>query len=65
MTDRAEPSFDPEAFATAAADALGIPLTVERIPAVVANLRVLKAAADLVSAFALPDEAETAPVFEA
>ena len=57
----------PELDATldAAAGLLG--LTVEpawREP-VLANLRVLQAAAALVEGFPLPDEAEPAPVFEA
>ncbi|WP_306437193.1 DUF4089 domain-containing protein [Methylobacterium gnaphalii] len=34
-------------------------------PAIVANLKVLHAAAELVASFLLADEAEAAPVFEA
>lgn len=60
-----EPSFDPEAYAAVAAGALGLTLDPAWIAPVVANLRVLHAAADLVGAFPLPDEAEAAPVYAA
>ncbi|MFC7663900.1 DUF4089 domain-containing protein [Methylorubrum suomiense] len=44
---------------------LGLTLNSAWTAAVVANLRVLREAADLVGAFPLPDEAEAAPVFTA
>lgn len=56
---------DLDAVLDASAGLLG--LTIEpawRAP-VLANLRVLQAAASLVEDFPLPDEAEPAPVFEA
>ncbi|GAB6843435.1 hypothetical protein HNR00_000961 [Methylorubrum rhodinum] len=60
-----EPAFDPEAYAAAASGALGLRLDPVWIAPVAANLRVLHAAAGLVGAFPLPDEAEAAPVYEA
>ena len=60
-----EPAFDPEAYAVAASGILGLALDPAWIAPVVANLRVLHAAAELVGAFPLPDEAEAAPVYAA
>lgn len=57
--------FEPETYAAAAAPLLGIALDPAWIGPVTANLRVLAAAAELVTAFALPDETEAAPRFEA
>lgn len=67
MPSPATPTPEPDlaAYATAAAPVLGLSLDPAWIEPVVANLRVLRAAADLVAAFPLPDEAEAAPVFEA
>lgn len=59
------PTPDLDAFAAHAADMLGLTLDPAWTAAVVANLRVLREAADLVGAFPLPDEAEAAPVFTA
>jgi hypothetical protein len=44
---------------------LSIPLDPAWMGAVGSNLAVLRAAADQVGAFPLPDEAEPAPVYEA
>lgn len=59
------PAFDPEAYATAAAGALGLILDPAWMAPVAANLRVLHEAAERVGAFPLPDEAEAAPVYTA
>ena len=56
---------DLTAFAEAAAAVIRMPVDPAWTQAVVANLKVLRACADLVEGFALPDEAEAAPVFEA
>jgi len=58
-------AFDPETYASAASAMLALPIDPTWMQAIVANLRVLHAAAELVGAFPLPDEAEAAPVFEA
>jgi hypothetical protein len=52
-------------FIDAAARALGLPLEPNWKPAVAANLRVTLEHAASVEAFALPDDAEPAPVFKA
>ncbi len=66
MTDAPKPpDFDPETYAPAAAALLGLPLDPGWMPAIVANLRVLRDAADRVGTFPLPDEAEAAAVFTA
>ena len=65
MTTRDAPPPDLDAFAAAAAPLLGLHLDPAWVAPVIANLRVLAAAADLVGGFPLPDEAEAAPVFEA
>ena len=60
------PATDPlDRLVDAAADALGLPLDPAWRPAVKGNLAVTLQHAALVTAFALPDEAEPAPVFEA
>lgn len=59
------PAWDPHAYAAAAAPLLGLALDPAWVAPVAANLRVLAAAAGLVDGFALPDEAEAAPVFRA
>jgi hypothetical protein len=56
---------DLDAFATAGARLLGIPLAPEWRTAVRANLRVSLTLGALVAGFDLPDEAEPAPVFAA
>lgn len=56
---------DSEAVMEAAAGVLGLTIDPSWREAVLANLRVLRAAAELVEGFPLPDEAEVAPVFEA
>jgi hypothetical protein len=58
-------SFDPEAYAAAAAPLLGLSLDPRWLDSVTANLRVLEKAAALVSGFPLADEVEAAPSFEA
>jgi len=58
----AEPLDD---FIAAAAAALELPLEPEWQPAVKANLAVTLKHANLVADFALPDEAEPAPIFKA
>jgi hypothetical protein len=52
-------------FIDAAAHALELPLEPAWLPAVKANLLVTLRQAALVSEFALPDDAEPAPVFRA
>jgi hypothetical protein len=52
-------------FIAGAAQALGLEIAPAWLPAVRANLKVTLAQAALVSEFALPDEAEPAPVFKA
>jgi len=54
-----------DAFIDAAAHALELPLDPAWRPAVKANLLVTLRQAALVSEFALPDDAEPAPVFQA
>jgi len=58
-----EPKLDD--FIGAAAAALDLPLRPEWMPAVKANLVVTLKHANFVADFALPDEAEPAPVFKA
>lgn len=58
-------SPDLSAHVEGAAGLLGLPVAPDWREAVVANLRVLQAAAALVGAFPLPDEADAAPVYEA
>ena len=64
MTQSASPEA-PATYVAAAAALLGLPLDPAWAASVVDNFTVLKAAADRVAAFSLPDEAEAAPVFEA
>jgi hypothetical protein len=52
-------------FIDAAARALDLPIETAWKPAIRANLEVTLRLAALVSSFALPDEAEPAPVFAA
>jgi len=54
-----------EDLIAAAAGALGLPLEPAWMPAIKGNLTATLRAAALFDAFALPDEAEPAPVFEA
>ena len=54
-----------DGYIDAAARALGIPVEPQWNPAIKANLQVTLRLAALVEEFALPDEAEPAPVFEA
>lgn len=67
MTDHAAdtPMPDLEAYAAAAAALLGLSLDPAWTGPVVANLRVLYAAAAIVGGFPLPDTAEAAPVYTA
>ena len=58
-----EPDY--EAFAIHAASMLGLSVDPGWRGPIAANLRVLHAAAALVTGFPLPDEAEAAPVFTA
>ncbi|MDB5645584.1 DUF4089 domain-containing protein [Methylobacterium sp.] len=59
------PAGDLDTYIAAAAGLLSIPLDPAWMGAVGSNLAVLRAAADQVGAFPLPDEAEPAPVYEA
>lgn len=59
------PAFEPEPYIGATAPLLGLEIDAAWIASVAANLRVLAAAADLLSAFILPDAGEAAPRFEA
>jgi hypothetical protein len=54
-----------DAYIDAAARALDVPIEPAWKPAVRANLEITLRLAALVTEFALPDEAEPAPVFEA
>lgn len=56
---------DLDAFAAAGLSLLGLPFPPDWRAGVRANLRVCLAHAALVEGFALPDEAEPAPVFSA
>ncbi|GJD35146.1 DUF4089 domain-containing protein [Methylobacterium aerolatum] len=59
------PALDLDAVLDASAGLLGLTVAPEWRGPVLANLRVLRAAASLVEGFPLPDEAEAAPVFGA
>jgi hypothetical protein len=60
------PPADPlDDYITAAASALALPVAPEWRPAVKANLEVTLKHGAQVAEFALPDEAEPAPVFKA
>ena len=54
-----------DAYIDAAASALALPVESEWKPAIKANLQVTLRLGNTVAEFALPDEAEPAPVFEA
>ena len=63
---RARKAADPlDEFIAGAAHALGLRIERAWLPAVRTNLRITLAQAALVDEFALPDEAEPAPVFKA
>ncbi|NEU12824.1 DUF4089 domain-containing protein [Methylobacterium sp. BTF04] len=64
-TNAPPPATGPDAYITAAAALLAIPLDPAWIGAIGSNLSVLCAAADLVGGFPLPDAAEPAPVYTA
>lgn len=64
MTQSPSPEA-PAAYVAVAAEWLGLPLDPAWTESVADNLAVLRAAAERVAAFPLPDEAEAAPVFEA
>ena len=63
MDTETDDEFDE--YIDAAARALGIPVESAWKPAIKANLQVTLRLAAMVEEFALPDEAEAAPVFEA
>lgn len=63
MADRTDEAMT--AFIEAGAELLGLELELEWMPAILSNLRVTLNHAALVAGFALPDEAEPAPVFRA
>jgi Protein of unknown function (DUF4089) len=54
---------DIEAFVTAAARIIGVPLAPKHQPGVVMNLQRITAMARLVNEFQLPPDVEPAPVF--
>jgi hypothetical protein len=54
-----------DALIDAGAAALGLPVEADWKPAIKANLAVTLRLANMVAEFALPDEAEPAPTFEA
>lgn len=58
-------AFDPEASIAATAPLLGLDIDAGWTAAITANLRVLAAAAALLTEFPLPDDVEAAPRFEA
>jgi hypothetical protein len=55
--------FDSETYVDAAAALIGLPIDPAYRPGVVVNLERIAQMAALVMEFALPDEAEPAPVF--
>jgi len=57
--------FDAEAYATAAAAAVGLPLDPAHLPGVVLNLRLAARMAGIVEGLALTPAEEAAPVFVA
>jgi hypothetical protein len=63
MNDADDATLD--AFIEAGAKIMGIPLDPAWVPAIRANLKVTLAHGATVAEFALPDEAEPAPVFRA
>ncbi len=65
MPDPTDPANHSDAFIDAATAALRIPVDPQWQEAVRDNLAVILAHADAVTAFALPDDTEPAPVFEA
>ncbi|TBW37361.1 DUF4089 domain-containing protein [Siculibacillus lacustris] len=60
-----EPAFDAESHVRAMTASLGLTVEPAWMPEVVAHLAAIRAAAQLVERFALADEAEPAPIFEA
>lgn len=65
MPETTEAPPAPDAYIAAAAGLLAVPLDPAWIGTIAGNLSVLRAAADLVGGFPLPDEAEPAPVYGA
>lgn len=59
------PSFEPERYLAATAPLLGLTLDAAWTAPIVANLRVLAAAATLLIDFEIPDAVDAAPRFEA
>ena len=59
----ADQPVDPEAYVDAAAALIGLPIDPAYRPGVVVNLERIAQMAALIMEFALPDEAEPAPVF--
>ena len=59
------PAFEPETYVAATAALLGVTLDDAWTTSIAANLRVLAAAAALLTDFPLPDQLEAAPRFEA
>ena len=67
MSPTPSPASDGQAvvlYAERLAAAIGLPLDSVRTPAVAQHLAILLAAAALVLEFPLPDEVESAPVFD-
>ena len=62
MADR---PFDAATYVDAAAALIGLPLDPEHRPGVILNIERIAEMAELVMAFALPEETEPAPVFRA
>jgi hypothetical protein len=59
----ADQPVDPEAYVDAAAALIGLPIDPAHRPGVIVNLERIAQMAALVMEFALPEEAEPAPVF--
>jgi hypothetical protein len=59
----ADQPVDPQAYVDAAAALIGLPIDPAHRPGVIVNLERIAQMAALVMEFALPEEAEPAPVF--
>jgi hypothetical protein len=59
-----EPNFDPVAYVDQAAALIGLPIPDEYHQSVVENFERIQTVAQLFLEFPLPEDTETAPVFE-
>jgi hypothetical protein len=65
MTETPFTEAERDAYIAAASSLLALPVDPTWEPAIGANLTVLRAAAELVAGFPLPEEVEAAPIFTA